>query len=75
MADEIPTAARFDRYGEIRYLGHVKDKGTGITWVVIRRKGGSKAVIVTEGQWFSFAATPAEATAPLAQRLSVFGAM
>lgn len=58
MADEIPTAPRFDRYGEIRYIGHVKDKYTRKLWVVIRRKGGDQAFAVTENEWLGFVPDP-----------------
>jgi hypothetical protein len=68
---DIPTAPRYDRYGEIRYLGHVVDKGARKTWVVIRRKGRPHAFAVTEAEWLSLSAT--EPVPKLAPSIGVFG--
>jgi hypothetical protein len=72
-AQDIPTAPRFDHDGEIRYLGHVYDKGRRTTWVVIRRKGASRAFAIALDAWLSLAKTPEAARQPISLRLGPFG--
>lgn len=68
---DIPTSPRYDRYGEIRYIGHVVDKLTRKTWVVIRRKGVGHAFAVTVADWLSLSAT--EPAPTLSPSVGVFG--
>jgi hypothetical protein len=61
LADDFPTAPRFDRYGEIRYIGRVTEKGTRKVWVVVRRKRVGNAHAISEKEWRALGETPESA--------------
>jgi hypothetical protein len=63
--------ARFDRSGEIRRLGDIQDGKK--MWIIVRRKGGSRAIALAEVEWLSLALSAADARKPMAARLTVFG--